>query len=60
MLPLAEMLSNTVPHVPLSEAQTVLGTVWAVHVDEYLSAEHTWLKEMMQVRSKKWQQNVRF
>lgn len=59
VLPLAEAVSNTAPHVELSESQAVLGMVWAVHLDEYITAEEAWAKSLLQDLCEKWQQNVR-
>lgn len=59
LLPLAEAVVHAAPHVALPDAQAVLGTVWAVHLDAYLAAEATWVQGMLDDLCQKWQRNVR-
>ncbi|WFC96280.1 F-box protein: endocytic membrane traffic, recycling ReCYcling 1 [Malassezia brasiliensis] len=59
LLPLAEAVAHAAPHVALPDAQAVLGSVWAVHLDAYLAAEATWVQGMLDDLCQKWQRNVR-
>lgn len=59
LLPLADAVVSIAPHVPLSDAKSVVGGVWAAHLGEYLAAEELWAKGLLETQCEKWQRNVR-
>ena len=57
-IPLADAVTSVAPHIPLKDILSVLQMLWMARLDDYLSMEKTWAKDMLQSLCKKWQRNV--